>query len=61
MVYFAGQNAIETVIADGRKVVDKGRVPGLGEEKLAWAADDVRFARRTELRNPTFLRDWEER
>jgi cytosine/adenosine deaminase-related metal-dependent hydrolase len=61
MVYFASQNDIETVIVDGRKVVEGGRIPGLDEEKLAREADDInrRFAQRRGAYR-TSLRAWEE-
>jgi cytosine/adenosine deaminase-related metal-dependent hydrolase len=62
MVYFASQNDIETVIVDGRKVVEEGRIPRLDEQELARKADDVnrRYAQRTGLKYPTSLREWEE-
>lgn len=62
MVYFASQNDIETVIVDGRKVVECGRIPGLDEEELARKADEVnrRYAERTGLKYPASLRDWKE-
>jgi cytosine/adenosine deaminase-related metal-dependent hydrolase len=61
MVYFASQNDIETVIVDGRKVVEKGRIPGLDEEKLAREADDInhRWAEKTGLTYHASLKDWE--
>jgi cytosine/adenosine deaminase-related metal-dependent hydrolase len=62
MVYWASQRDIETVIVDGRKVVEKGRIPGLDEEGLARKADEVnhRYAERTGLRYPASLANWEE-
>jgi cytosine/adenosine deaminase-related metal-dependent hydrolase len=61
MVYFASQNDIETVIVDGRKVVEGGRIPGLDEEGLARKADEVnrRYAERTGLKYPASLTDWD--
>ncbi len=29
LVYFSSQRDVETVIIDGKKVVDKGKIPGL--------------------------------
>jgi len=62
LVYFCTQRDIETVIVDGRKVVEGGRIPGLDEEKLAREADDVnkRWARKTGLQYPASLKDWKE-
>jgi len=41
LVYMASQRDIETVIVDGRVVVEGGRVPGVDEEKLARKANEV--------------------
>jgi len=62
MVYWASQSDIETVIVDGRKVVENGRIPGLDEEALARKADEVnrRYAERTGLVYPRSLPKWEE-
>ena len=62
MVYFASQRDIETVIVDGRKVVEGGRVPGLDEEKLAAEADAInrRFAGQTGEAFPMSLESWGE-
>ena len=61
MVYFASQSDIETVIVDGRKVVERGRVPGLDEEALAKEADAInrRFAESTGETFPASLAAWE--
>jgi 5-methylthioadenosine/S-adenosylhomocysteine deaminase len=61
MIYWASQRDIETVIVDGRKVVEGGRIPGLDEEALARRADEVnhRYAERTGLSYPVSLGDWE--
>jgi cytosine/adenosine deaminase-related metal-dependent hydrolase len=63
MVYFASQSDIETVIVDGRKVVEKGRIPGLDEEKLAREADEINheWARKTGLTYHASLKNWEGR
>ena len=62
MVYFASQRDIETVIVDGRKVVERGRIPGLDEEQLARQADEInrRFAERTGEAFPMSLESWDE-
>ena len=62
MVYFASQSDIETVIVDGKKVVERGRIPGLDEEKLATEADEInrRFAEQTGESFPKSLPSWEE-
>jgi len=41
LVYMASQRDIETVIVDGRVVVEGGRVPGVDEEELAKKANEV--------------------
>jgi 5-methylthioadenosine/S-adenosylhomocysteine deaminase len=41
LVYFCSQRDIDTVIVDGKKLVEGGRVPGLDEEELAMQADEV--------------------
>ena len=41
LVYMASQRDIETVIVDGRVVVEGGRVPGVDEEELARRANEV--------------------
>jgi hypothetical protein len=63
MVYWASQSDIETVIIDGRKVVEKGRIPGLDEEKLARKADAMNYAwaENTGLSYWASLEDWEGR
>jgi cytosine/adenosine deaminase-related metal-dependent hydrolase len=63
MVYFASQSDIETVIVDGKKVVEKGRIPGLDEEKLAREADEINheWARKRGLVYHASLKEWEER
>jgi cytosine/adenosine deaminase-related metal-dependent hydrolase len=62
MVYWASQRDIETVIVDGRKVVEDARIPGLDEEELARRADEVnhRYAERTGLEYPRSLLNWDE-
>jgi len=62
MVYFASQSDIDTVIVDGRKVVERGRIPGLDEEKLAQEADAInrRFAAATGETFPASIPNWEE-
>ncbi len=62
MVYFASQNDIKTVIVDGRKVVEEGRILGLDEEELARKANEVnhRYAQKTGTEYPTSLRQWGE-
>jgi cytosine/adenosine deaminase-related metal-dependent hydrolase len=62
MVYFASQSDIETVIVDGKKVVEGGRIPGLDEEKLAREADGInhRFAERRGETYPTSIKSWGE-
>jgi cytosine/adenosine deaminase-related metal-dependent hydrolase len=62
MVYFASQNDIKTVIVDGRKVVEEGRILGLDEEELARKANEVnhRYAQQTGTKYPTSLRHWGE-
>jgi cytosine/adenosine deaminase-related metal-dependent hydrolase len=61
MVYFASQSDIETVIVDGKKVVENGRIPDLDEEKLARAANDhnLGFARKTGLTYHETFKSWE--
>ena len=63
MVYWASQSDIETVIVDGRKVVEKGRIPGLDEEKLAREADEINYkwAENTGQTYWASLKDWEGR
>ena len=41
LVYMTSQRDIETVIVDGRVVVEGGRVPGVDEEELARKANEV--------------------
>lgn len=41
MIYFGNQNDIETVIIDGKVVVEKGEVPNIGLKKLANEANKV--------------------
>ena len=41
LVYMASQRDIETVIVDGRVVVEEGRVPGVDGEELARRANEV--------------------
>ena len=41
LVYMGSQRDVETVIVDGRVVVDGGRVPGVDEEELARKANEV--------------------
>jgi cytosine/adenosine deaminase-related metal-dependent hydrolase len=41
LVYMASQRDIETVIVDGKVVVEEGRIPGLDEEELARQANRV--------------------
>ena len=41
MVYMANQRDVETVIVDGKTVVEGGRVPGIDEEELARKANAV--------------------
>jgi cytosine/adenosine deaminase-related metal-dependent hydrolase len=41
IVYFGNQNDVETVIVNGRTVVDKGQVPGVDLCKLAEEANEV--------------------
>jgi 5-methylthioadenosine/S-adenosylhomocysteine deaminase len=41
LVYMASQQEVETVIVDGRMVVEGGRVPGVDEEELARKANVV--------------------
>jgi cytosine/adenosine deaminase-related metal-dependent hydrolase len=62
MVYFASQNDIKTVIVDGRKVVEEGRIPGLDEEELGRKANEVnhRYAQKTGTEYPSSLRHWGE-
>lgn len=62
LVYFGSQRDIETVVVDGRTVVENGRIPGLDEEKLAREADEVnqRWAMVTGLEYPVSFRDWDE-
>jgi cytosine/adenosine deaminase-related metal-dependent hydrolase len=62
MVYFASQNDIKTVIVDGRKVVEEGRIPGLDEEELGRKANEVnhRYAQKTGTEYPPSLRHWGE-
>jgi len=61
LVYFGSQRDIETVVVDGRTVVENGRIPGLDEEKLAREADEVnqRWAMGTGLEYPVSFRDWD--
>jgi cytosine/adenosine deaminase-related metal-dependent hydrolase len=62
LVYFGSQRDIETVVVNGRTVVENGRIPGLDEEKLAREADEVnqRWAMGTGLQYPVSFREWEE-
>lgn len=41
MVYFGNQNDVDTVIVDGKTVVEGGQVPGVDLAKLADEANDV--------------------
>jgi cytosine/adenosine deaminase-related metal-dependent hydrolase len=41
MVYFGNQNDIETVIVDGKTVVENGSVPGVDLQKLSREANVV--------------------
>lgn len=41
LVYMASQRDVETVIVDGRVMVEGGRVPGVDEEELARKANEV--------------------
>jgi len=51
---------VETVIIDGKKVVEGGRVPGVDEEALARRADDVnqRWVELTGVKFPASFKDW---
>jgi len=44
LVYFASQRDIDTVIVDGRTLVEDGRIPGLDEEALSAEANRVNQA-----------------
>ena len=41
MVYFGNQNDVDTVIVDGKAVVENGKVPGIDLAKLADEANEV--------------------
>jgi cytosine/adenosine deaminase-related metal-dependent hydrolase len=41
LVYMGSQRDVESVIVDGRVVVDGGRVPGIDEEELARKANEL--------------------
>jgi cytosine/adenosine deaminase-related metal-dependent hydrolase len=41
MVYFGNQNDVDTVIVDGRTVVEKEKVPGINLDKLVSEANEV--------------------
>ncbi len=60
LVYFSSQRDVETVIIDGKKVVDKGKIPGLNEEKLAKRADEVnqRWVKSTGMKYPPSFKEW---
>ncbi len=60
IVYFASQRDVETVIIDGKKVVDNGKIPGLNEEKLARRADEVnqRWVKSTGVKYPPSFKEW---
>lgn len=61
LVYFASQRDIETVIVDGKTVVEGGRIPDLDEEALAREADEVnrRWVKGTGVRYPQSFRELE--
>jgi cytosine/adenosine deaminase-related metal-dependent hydrolase len=61
LVYFASQRDIETVIVDGKTVVEGGRIPGLDEEALAREANEVnrRWVEGTGMRYPQSFRELE--
>ncbi len=62
LVYFGSQRDIETVIVDGRTVVDGSRVLGLDEEALAAEANNVnqRWKKKHGLLYPQSFREWQE-
>jgi cytosine/adenosine deaminase-related metal-dependent hydrolase len=41
MVYFGNQNDVDTVIVDGRTVIENGQVPGIDLNRLAIEANKV--------------------
>lgn len=41
LIYFANQNDVETVIVDGKTVVEDRKVPGIDQEKLAVEANEA--------------------
>jgi 5-methylthioadenosine/S-adenosylhomocysteine deaminase len=59
MVYMGSQRDIETVIVDGRVVVEGGRVPGVDEEELARKANAVnqRWKQDAGFETPPSFRD----
>jgi cytosine/adenosine deaminase-related metal-dependent hydrolase len=61
LVYFGSQRDIETVIVDGRKVVEDGLVPSIDEEKLAREADELnqRWVKRIGIEYPPSFKSWE--
>ena len=54
MVYFGNQNDIETVIIDGKTIVENGNIPGINLEKLSEKANKVnqRWKKRTGYQYP---------
>jgi hypothetical protein len=41
MIYFGNQNDIETVIIDGKTVIENGSIPGIDFRELSEKANDV--------------------
>jgi cytosine/adenosine deaminase-related metal-dependent hydrolase len=62
LVYFGSQRDIDTVIVDGKTIVEDGLVPGVDEEKLAREADELnqRWVRRMGIEYPPSFKNWEE-
>jgi cytosine/adenosine deaminase-related metal-dependent hydrolase len=54
MIYFGNQNDVDTVIVNGRTVVENGQVPGVDLDKLAEMANEVnqRWKQRYEYEYP---------
>jgi cytosine/adenosine deaminase-related metal-dependent hydrolase len=61
LVYYASQRDIETVIVDGKTLVDDGRIPGLDEEGLSAEANRVNQAwkQRVGTSYPPSYDEWE--